>query len=452
MASLLFDDTERYVVDLSWLFDQGWIIRPSVFKQLKEDIYNDRALFEIFTYGIRAEKDIFAEIDFAAKYNNHVVIEIIGPTGSGKSTIGQILALKIQQAFARYGYKRDVVFAWSWSEMNEKIRDIVSKIMEDTSNKREIMERLKGYILIVDEQPKQHGEGSRIEADNFENIITLVRAAQINFILISKERRANIGHFVLRAVAYHPKWRKNFGIYYTDKMIPQGVFFLKAPEKFPWEEQYIEGKIEKIINILVMGGLDTPRKREEEMKIEIRYEGSVENFEWKEQVFNILLKKNPQIAWLWWLSYVEGKSPRTHLNSFMEKTGRKRSWIYDRLKKMNEDQKFWGLIAEIRGRLWEQYLTMKYQQEGYEVWTEDKNIEKFGIKADLLILKDGKPVAIINAKCGVTGTAYPPDKFTPEIQLARKLGVPAYIEFFDVNKERSFKKQIDVENPKTISF
>ena len=157
--------------------------------------------------------------------------------------------------------------------------------------------------------------------------------------------------------------------------------------------------------------------------------------------FEILKKKDEPKAWLWWLSFVEGKSPRTHLNEFMQKTGRKRTWVYTRLKQINEDQAFWGFIAEVRGTLWEKYLKKSYEDQGYTVFDEKENLQRFGIKADLLIAKGDEFIEVINAKCGSSGTAYPPEKFQPEIELARKLGIPAYIEFFDVNKGVRIKKQ-----------
>ncbi|MEX2690192.1 MAG: hypothetical protein Q6351_007695, partial [Candidatus Njordarchaeum guaymaensis] len=106
----------------------------------------------------------------------------------------------------------------------------------------------------------------------------------------------------------------------------------------------------------------------------------------------------------------------------------------------------------VRGTLWEKYLKKSYEDQGYTVFDEKENLQRFGIKADLLIAKGDEFIEVINAKCGSSGTAYPPEKFQPEIELARKLGIPAYIEFFDVNKGVRIKKQIDVHNPRTISF
>lgn len=454
---------QRYVIDLSWLLKNGWVIRPSVFKQLLDDIHTDSRLFEIFRYQIRADKLLFSEISHAAKHDSNVNIEIIGRPGTGKSVLGQSIGYYTLKEFEKYGHVKKPIFATSYSEMNNKLREIAksieAKYAGQTLSKVELLKKyiseLKGYVLIQDEQVKQHGPGSRIEADNFDNLTKTVRLGQINFILIWPERKLNFGDFVIETVAYHPKKGKNMGIMYTSKMKPIGVIFIKKPESFPWEDEYVLAKYSKVWELVKTGGLDLVREnpiKALKKEIKIEYQGEMEDFEWEEAVFKILKQQDEKVAWIWWLNFVEGKSPRTHLNEYKEKTGRKKSWIYERIKKLNQDQAFWGLIAELRGKLWEDYLAKKYREEGFTVLTEKEVLEKYGEKADLLLIKDDKPFMVINAKCGISGTSYPPEKYNPELNLAKKLKIEAYLEFYNINTRKRIRKRIDLENPKTISF
>jgi len=459
----VLDERKKWIIDLYWLFRKGWVIRPSVFHELTEEIYKDKDLFDVFYEQKRAEPVLFAEITHAAKHDTNIIIEIIGPPGTGKSILGQTLAYHILEEFEKHGHRKEPIFAMSYSDATERLREIAERVSEkhkgDNLTEEQLIARyideLRGYVMIIDEQTKQHGPGSQIERDNFENVINTVRAAQLNFILIYPRRRVEMGHFVIRTIAYHKKTMKNFAIVYTTSMKPIGVIFLKKPvEKFPWEEQYWKVKYQKVWQMIKEGGLDIVKKHPlaQIQKGTVKYEGDLTDFEWETAVFNILKNKDERIAWIWYLNFVEGKSPRTHMAEYMEKTGRKKSWIYQKIKELNQDQAFWGLIAEIRGKLWEDFLAKNYESQGFEVLREEDCIKQFGEKADLLLLKDGKPIEVINAKCGISGTSYPPHKFQPEINLAKKLGIKAYIEFFNINTRRRIKKEIDTENPKTISF
>jgi len=189
----------------------------------------------------------------------------------------------------------------------------------------------------------------------------------------------------------------------------------------------------------------------------------VEDFDWEEAVYEQLKRRYKQKfgKWikLWYMTQVLGKTPRVHMSDFEATLGRKKSWIYTNIKEMNKSPRFQGIIAEIRGKLFEGFL---YQKLINILGSENVQYNQgAGGHTDFTItnasirekaIEKGTHAIALNAKAGAPGTSYSKQKFDPEISKLQEGRVDsAYIVFYDITAKTMRLKEI---TPKTtvISF
>lgn len=118
----------------------------------------------------------------------HMIIQIYGDTGMGKSEAGKILA---EEDIAR---TPDDIFVY----------------MEQTKLLEKIGERKVGDVVILDEQPLRAGMGSSRESMQLKNLEEVTRKFQLSFIFISPTIRVHqTAHYWLRALVMNTGLRIN---------------------------------------------------------------------------------------------------------------------------------------------------------------------------------------------------------------------------------------------------
>ena len=128
------------------------------------------------------------------KYNSNIVVGIIGETGSGKSELGQSLALISRRANKKYK-KRNVEIYICWTP--EDLFNALTKIK-------------KGDIILKDESPKAFGEGAHIEKWSIDNALSVIRKEQNTFIFCDpRDIKINLCDLYLETAGMNLKTRTN---------------------------------------------------------------------------------------------------------------------------------------------------------------------------------------------------------------------------------------------------
>ncbi len=128
------------------------------------------------------------------RYNSNIVVGIIGETGSGKSELGQSLALISRRANKKYK-KRNVEIYICWTP--EDLFNALTKIK-------------KGDIILKDESPKAFGEGAHIEKWSIDNALSVIRKEQNTFIFCDpRDIKINLCDLYLETAGMNLKTRTN---------------------------------------------------------------------------------------------------------------------------------------------------------------------------------------------------------------------------------------------------
>jgi len=189
-----------------------------------------------------------------------------------------------------------------------------------------------------------------------------------------------------------------------------------------------------------------------------------EDFEWEEETYRQLKIRTKGIEkkWvdLWYMHDVEGKNPHQFMSEYEERVGYKQAWVYVNLRKLSQSKRFMGMVAEIRGKLFEEYLKEKLEarfgKENVEYHEGNPGKSDFllanaGIEGDRLV--KGSMTIAINAKIGLPNTPYPVYKFQPELEALREgTAQGACIIFYDITTKVMRLKWIDPASSDPINF
>jgi len=188
------------------------------------------------------------------------------------------------------------------------------------------------------------------------------------------------------------------------------------------------------------------------------------DFEWEEETYRQLMSqtKGKERKWadIWHLYYVEGKNPHQFISEYEERVGYKQAWVYENLRELSQSKRFMGMIAAIRGKLFEEYLREKFElqfgRENVEYHEgrpgmPDFLVRNVGIERNRLV--EGNLTVAINAKIGLPNTSYSVHKFQPELEALRGgIAQKACIIFYDLSKRITRLREINPASADTISF
>ncbi len=204
------------------------------------DKYNDVKFWKYMNFSrFNITKMFFETIKTRILDNANIVIVIFGITGGGKSEAGQYIATYIQKAFLElYGKEVKIRIAMSTAEFDKILPE-----MEE------------GDIGIRDESPKLSGTGSRTVQFNLDNLIKIVRAKQISFILVSPEIvRAPVVTAYLECAGKDKKGRINRFMVYDKDLKLMGRCYIPLHDNQELRERYEKKKYENIDGVLNNSG------------------------------------------------------------------------------------------------------------------------------------------------------------------------------------------------------
>lgn len=220
---------------------QAWVVRPVhkmlVARHIKED--SDKK-------ALKWDKDVTgllgSSLMFAFKYNDFNVIEIVGPSGHGKSTLGLYLAAWMQNiGLKTYNRLPSIFISFSEDETQAYMRHAK-----------------QGDIIIQDESPNLVGAGKNWFRDNLQNLMDTMRAANIHFIFISPRADA-IGNLnqqvILEAYARNFEIRENrFAMYDRQRAALGWVQLPILDDDDPLMVTYLKKKMDNIASLKGEGG------------------------------------------------------------------------------------------------------------------------------------------------------------------------------------------------------
>jgi hypothetical protein len=235
-------------------------------------IASDGARFGAIEIALRREVTyiVKARIIETCKRKMNLIITLFGPPGTGKSYIGLTFACMIQFCYL----KLKKMYPKKYGHLQSKIHLCFSDW--------EVNEALKvatpGDIVVQDERPVIHGQGSRITMDSINNIRKAVRAKQINYIGITPtEMHDVVVNMKFETLGYNEETGVN-------QMIVRGgrnntVLGVAHFKKFilpELMEEYDKKKMDQIDDLLEAGGAVTSQQKEGEMlrkdsKIVLKY-------------------------------------------------------------------------------------------------------------------------------------------------------------------------------------
>jgi hypothetical protein len=161
-----------------------WVRRLQALKEFEPDEYAQ------VIYLIQPDVTRIMKADLAFRLTNdrNLVLQIKGPTGSGKSTVGCAVARWLVPEWRPKGYTY-------YSE-------------EDLINAARRADR--NAVFVKDEDPRRHGQGSIALDDAMANIESAVaRWAQMHFIFINPYETGHLVHFVLDTSREEATYRQN---------------------------------------------------------------------------------------------------------------------------------------------------------------------------------------------------------------------------------------------------
>lgn len=144
-------------------------LRPMEQLTFEKRVFGNQNLFYALQKNVG--KQFVSELKYVCQKQANIVINIFGLPESGKSEVGQSIALTIRNNFEKFlGIKSKIYIGFSYQQ-----------------TMRFVQRAETGDVIIQDEKPKQYGAGSRIMMESLWNILKAIRAKQVNFIFISPE-------------------------------------------------------------------------------------------------------------------------------------------------------------------------------------------------------------------------------------------------------------------------
>ena len=224
----------------------------------------EKALFEMLLrephnrplrLGITVNKLVRDELTYGIEKEGHLIMQILGIQGVGKST----LALKIAKIIQR-----------EWKRIHNKdVRIFVTFNFHETIKKA--MEIQPGDIIIQDEAPSLAGIESRITAERLENLLAILRANQNSWIFVYPELVKDLINptLILEVVGRYPEKKWTLAVAYSRLNRCLGWVIFDVNEVFEDEEfysWYMQRKMENLRRIQQSGGLISATYQEEEIE------------------------------------------------------------------------------------------------------------------------------------------------------------------------------------------
>ncbi len=181
------------------------------------------------------------ELRYTVEKKQNLVINVFGPTGSGKSEVVQKAAIILRKFFKEAGLDSRIHVTFGFA------------------GTRLILPELKpGDIVIQDESTKLSGQDSRVTMDAIENILRVIRAQQVNFFFISPELTEYVAtHGFLETAGQDFERRITRCILYSRFRQPLGYVLFKLHEDEEFRKWYIKEKDKNIERLKHSGGVDT---------------------------------------------------------------------------------------------------------------------------------------------------------------------------------------------------
>jgi len=108
------------------------------------------------------------ELRYGILYEGHIILQLVGIPGAGKSTLGLKICKILQNDWWKYHRKRKKMF------VTFSFRETIDQVMQ---------EQVKfGDIIFQDEATELHGAEAKITMDRLQNLLNTLRASQISWI------------------------------------------------------------------------------------------------------------------------------------------------------------------------------------------------------------------------------------------------------------------------------
>jgi len=191
--------------------DKKWDLTKMQKIFFSQKCQKEPSFFRVFNPKYNMTKEMREEFRYRTYGERNITVEIIGQTGSGKSSVLITLAL-------------------NWFSKPVDINDIVFTTQE-------VIDRAKlvgrNHTIIKDEQNKQKGMGSQREEDELEALEDTTRKYGLNLLFASPRRRNHSSaHYLLEVICINKEKRlTKVAIYNQDTYSYIGYFVIKIIEE-----------------------------------------------------------------------------------------------------------------------------------------------------------------------------------------------------------------------------
>ncbi|KKN08934.1 hypothetical protein LCGC14_1051600 [marine sediment metagenome] len=239
-ANLKTEQKKKYKI---YNFCKNFHLEDEIKEKSFNNKYSDPKLIHVFSKNNDYTPSLHNSIKTRITNGTNILLDIYGEQHSGKSHVGQTLAFEIIEEFELIqGNKVDLKLGFSTSEFNRYLTMLK-----------------KGDVLIRDENPKEHGKGSRNMEENLENVVDIIRKHLNSFIFIAPRKLSNtlITYYLetagknfetkqVRCLLYDPSFKEG--------KEPIGRVFITLHDDYEFSAQYDKRKDGIIKDGLAHGG------------------------------------------------------------------------------------------------------------------------------------------------------------------------------------------------------
>lgn len=201
----------------------------------------------------------YNNLDRAIQYNSSILINVFGETRHGKSTVARHIAkiIYIHRNGTPKNWEQSIIYEHSYSGTTNKIMEQANALKEKELSKAEVINQLKGLIVIQDEVFLEHETDSIKAKNDLINLTESCAAAEIDMIFVTPKRR-EFGQFSLWVVGINPTDQTNLAFYFDNNFFCKG-FCITNNE--PESSTYKQTKIDGIFEMVSQGGRRIAEKK-----------------------------------------------------------------------------------------------------------------------------------------------------------------------------------------------